>query len=159
MIVDLSSPEGSSVNEGIDTELAILSYASIDHLAALVAMEGKGSLLVKAIIKEAYRMIPIHPEDQNLLGMEWEGTVLIDKTLPFGLRSASKIFLAVVDAVHWILQKERVTKGLHYLDNYIFVTDDINLARLGIPVEHSKLEGPSKCLTFLSIEVDTECQN
>jgi len=62
LIVDLSSPEGSSVNEGIDTELAILSYASIDHLAALVAMEGKGSLLVKAIIKEAYRMIPIHPE-------------------------------------------------------------------------------------------------
>jgi len=70
LIVDLSSPEGSSVNEGIDTELATLHYASVDHLAALVAMEGKGSLLVKADIKDAYRMIPIHPENQHLLGVE-----------------------------------------------------------------------------------------
>ena len=28
-------------------------------------------------------------------------------------------------------------------------------SRLGVPLEESKLEGPSTCLTFLGIEVDT----
>jgi len=76
----------------------------------------------------------------------------------------------VADAAHWILQTEGVTIGLHYLDDCIFVTDDINsaqlqkstmlnlFARVGIPVKHSKLEGPSKCLTFLGIEVDTAAE-
>jgi len=60
MIVDLSSPKGSSVNDGISTELASLQYASIDNLAALVIAVGRNSFLVKADIKEAYRMIPVH---------------------------------------------------------------------------------------------------
>ena len=154
---------------GISSELASLSYASIDHLAALITTEGKGSLLVKTDIKEAYKMVPVHPEDQHLLGVEWEGTIFMDKTLPFGLRSAPKIFSAAADAAQWVLHKEGVNKGLHYLDDYIFVAGDINsarlqkstllnvFARLGIPVELSKLEGPSTCLSFLGIEVDTGC--
>ena len=38
-----------------------------DHLASLVTSVGRGTLLVKADIKEAYRMVPIHPNDQYLL--------------------------------------------------------------------------------------------
>ena len=167
LIVDLSSPMDASVNDGISPDLASLSYASIDHLAALIVMEGKGSFLVKADIKEAYRMVPVHPEDQHLLGVEWEGVIFMDKTLPFGLRSAPKIFSAVADAAQWILKKEGVNSSLHYLDDYIFVASDQSSAmaqkctlintftRLGIPLEQSKLEGPSSCLSFLGIEVDT----
>ena len=36
-------------------------------------------------------MIPIHPHDQPLLDVEWEGAVFSDMALPFGLRSAPKI--------------------------------------------------------------------
>ena len=57
---------------GIDSELSSLSYSSIDHLASLVVSEGRGSFLVKADIKEAYRMVPVHPEDQHLIGVQWE---------------------------------------------------------------------------------------
>ena len=85
MIVDLSSPWGSSINDGISSDVASLQYTSIDDLAALVVSEGKGSYLVKADIQEAYRMVPVHPEDQHLLGVEWNGAVFIDKVLPFGL--------------------------------------------------------------------------
>ena len=35
--------------------------------------------MVKADIKEAYRMFPIHPEDQQLLGVPWENSIYIDK--------------------------------------------------------------------------------
>ena len=63
LIMDLSSPAGSSVNDGISSEWSSISYVSIDFLLSLVLEAGKGSTLVKADIKEAYRMLPIHPED------------------------------------------------------------------------------------------------
>ena len=85
MIMDLSAPQGVSINDGTDSELSSLSYTSIDQLAALVVSEGKGSWLVKADIKEAYRMVPVHPEDQHLLRMQWDQIVYIDWMLPFGL--------------------------------------------------------------------------
>ena len=166
LIVDLSSPQGASVNNGIDSEVLSLSYTSLDHLAALVVSEGRGAFLVKADIKEAYRMVPVHPEDQHLLGVLWEGIIYIDKMLPFGLRSAPIIFSALADAVQWILTNKGIRKGLHYLDNFILVARNLQLAlrqkeallavfrNLDIPIEVSKLEGPSTCLTFLGIEVD-----
>ena len=88
LIVDLSSPSGSSVNDGISPELSSLSYTSLDHLAAMILSIGRGSLLVKADIQEAYRMIPVHPQDQPLLGIQWNNFIYIDRVLPFGLRSA-----------------------------------------------------------------------
>ena len=167
LIVDLSSPHGTSINDGIDTDRSSLSYASVDHLAALVVSTGRGCFLVKADIKEAYRMVPVHPQDQHLLGVQWESAVYIDKVLPFGLRSAPKIFSAVADAVQWILGNNGIRKGLHYLDDFILVAKSLQLAerqkdillsvfrKLNIPMEESKLEGPSPCLSFLGIEVDT----
>ena len=167
LIVDLSSPQGMSINDGIDTDRSSLSYASVDHLAALVVSTGRGGFLVKADIREAYRMVPVHPQDQHLLGVRWESAVYIDKALPFGLRSAPKIFSAVADAVQWILYNKGIQKGLHYLDDFILVAESLQLAekqknillsmfrKLNIPMEESKLEGPSTCLTFLGIEVDT----
>ena len=59
LIVDLSSPEGPSINDGIDQECSSLSYTSIDHHSTLVVSEGRGSFMVKADIKEAYRMVPV----------------------------------------------------------------------------------------------------
>ena len=65
LIMDLSSPPGESVNDGISSELLSVSYTSLDHLVLLL---GRGSLLVKADIQAAYRMVPVHPQDQPLLG-------------------------------------------------------------------------------------------
>ena len=160
LIVDLLSPQGARVNDGIDADRSSLSYVSLDHLAALVVSTGRGSLLVKADVKEAYRMVPVHPEDQHLLGVQWQGSVYIDKVLPFGLRSAPKIFSAVADAVQWTLYDNGITNGLHYLDDFILEAENMHSAlsifgKLNIPIEISKLEGPSSCLTFLGIEVDT----
>ena len=74
LIADLSSPKDKSVNDGIATEWSTLGYATMDHLAALICKLGRGVLLVKADIKEAYRMVPVHPHDRWLLGMQWELT-------------------------------------------------------------------------------------
>ena len=66
-------------------------------------MLGHITQLVKMYLKDAYRMVPIHPHDQHLLAMVWGGNIFVDRCLPFGLRSAPKIFTAVADALAWVL--------------------------------------------------------
>ena len=44
-----------------------------------------------------------------------------DMALPFGLRSAPKVFSAVADALQWILVRKEVKTILHYLDDFILV--------------------------------------
>ena len=87
----------------------------------MILTVGCGSFLVKADIQEAYRMIPVHPQVQHLLGVQWNNYVYIDRRLSFGLRSAPIIFTAVADGLQWILIQEGITHLLHYLDDYIFV--------------------------------------
>lgn len=112
-------------------------------------------------------MLPIHPDDQNLLGIQWDGEFYTDRAFPFGLRSAPKIFSAVADALQWILTNKGIWNLLHYLDDFIFVSKSEEVAfankhilldtftHLGVLLEPSKLEGPATCLTFLGIKVDS----
>ena len=121
LITDLSFPHGDSVNDGINPDLVSLSYITVDNVAEIVQRLGRGTLLAKMDIEAAYRLIPVHPQDRILQGMEWEGEVYVDSCLPFGLRSAPKIFNAVADALCWCLQQCGIQYVLHYLDDYIVV--------------------------------------
>ena len=69
LIVDLSAPDGASTNDGVDKEACSLSYTSVDHIAARVAGMGRGTLLAKMYVKQAYRMVTVHPSDRHRLGM------------------------------------------------------------------------------------------
>ena len=69
LIVDLSALQGGIINDGIDSELSSLSCSSIDHLAALVVSEGRGSLLrrvhtmkVMRIGSELIRIVCVHTD-------------------------------------------------------------------------------------------------
>ena len=168
LIVDLSSPAGHSVNDGISKSLCSLTYVSVDTAVKLVKQLGWGTLLAKVDIRSAYRMLPIHPDDRWLLGMRLEGSVFVDTALPFGLWSAPKIFTAVADALEWTVKCEGVGSVIHYLDDFLLAGSpgslqcacDLNtfwssFSRLGVPVATQKLEGPTTCLTFLGIEINT----
>ena len=79
---------------------------------------GRGAVLAKFDVFGAFRTVPVH---RGLLGgMRWRDKVYVDKVLPFGLRSAPKVYNAVADAVLWILIKHDGIEGLHYLDNFLF---------------------------------------
>ena len=166
LIVDLSAPDEHSVNAGIPTELCSLRYPSLDAAARLIMTQGRGALMSKLDIKEAYRMVPVHPDDWFLLGMRWRGAYYIDTRLPFGLRSAPKIFTALADALQWILLQRGLPNLLHYLDDFLFVESPgapgvalevacSTCAALGVPIAPEKLEGPTTCVTFLGIELDS----
>ena len=48
--------------------------------------------MAKIDIQHAYLNMPVHPDDRHLLAMLWHNEILVDKVLPFGLRSALPIF-------------------------------------------------------------------
>ena len=119
-------------------------------------------------IESAYRLIPVHPQDRPLQAMRWEGQTYVDPMLPFGLRSAPKIFNAVADALNWHLHNSGIPHILHYLDDFIVIgppgsphyqdameTLDRVCTTLGVPIADHKRDGPTTCLTFLGIEVDS----
>ena len=121
MITDLTSPHGCSVNDAIDPGLCSMEYITVDCVARRAWQMGPGALLAKADIKSAYRIVPVHPDDLPLLGVEWKGTRYIDRMLPFGLRSAPKIFNALADALQWLCQQAGVEDLFHYLDDFAIV--------------------------------------
>ena len=88
--------------------------------------------------------------------------------LPFGLRSAPKIFTAVADALEWCVHRRGVEFLFHYLDDFLVMdpaASDIckrslellveECSNLGVPLSPEKTEGPSSVLTFLGIEINT----
>ena len=134
----------------------------------MIAALPRGVLLTKIDIEAAYRLVPVHPLDRPLQAMEWGGALYVDPMLPFGLRSASKIFNALADGLEWYLGHLGVRFVFHYLDDFLVVGPpaspecakalavlDGACAWLGIPIAEHKREGPTTCLTFLGIEVDT----
>ena len=168
LIVDMSFPEGSSVNDGVSESLCSLTYIGVKDAVKAVVARGRGTLLAKVDIKSAYRNIPVHPDDRRLMGMHWRGDLFVDTALPFGLRSAPKIFTAVADVVEWIVREEGVDFVVHYVDDFLVMgapgSDECAAAlrklldvfhRLGLPVALNKLEGPSSKLVFLGLELDS----
>ena len=70
---------------------------TIDDAIKEIIQLGRGALLAKIDIKNAFHLLPVHPADRNMLGMRWNDGIYIDTCLPFGLHSASKLFNILAD--------------------------------------------------------------
>ena len=121
LIVDLSHPKEASVNSGIIKQLCSMSYTTVDNATQKVISLGPGTHLAKIDINSAFRLIPVHPADRHLLAMKWRDAIYIDTCLPFGLRSAPKIFNVLADLLEWILLNQGVSFIMHYLDDYLTI--------------------------------------
>ena len=119
IITDLTFPHGWSVNDGIAGGMCSLEYTTVGKVAGAALALGRGTLLAKIDIKSAYRLISVHPAERPLLGLQWQGSVYVDRKPPFGLRSAPKIFNCVADALEWCFQQAGVSNIDHYLDDFI----------------------------------------
>ena len=153
------------MNDGIQPKYCSLSYVTVDEIASQAFTLGRGTLLAKADIKSAYRLVPVHPDDRLLLAICWRDTIFIDTMLPFGLRSAPKIFNALADALEWVLRSAGIQHVFHYLDDFIILGTPsssqyesdfhrfrITCEHLGVPLAPHMLVGPT---TFLEINIDT----
>lgn len=66
LILDLSHPEGFSVNDDIDPSLCHTHYCKVDDAIKLIMSAGKGALMVKLGIKSAYSILAVYPSEQYL---------------------------------------------------------------------------------------------
>ena len=62
LIHHLSYPRGSSVNDGIDSEHTRVCYI-VDDAIKIFKLTDPGCFLAKTDIKNAFRIIPIRPDD------------------------------------------------------------------------------------------------
>ena len=168
LIFDLSHPHNYSINDGIPTEVASVEYTRFDAITEMVQKLGRDSFLVKLDIESAFRLIPLHPDDFSLMGMQHQGRYYVDKALPFGCSSSCAIFEKFATFLEWGAKKVAMSENLvHYLDDFCGGEKSHADARallekslaffsyLGVPVAPHKVEGPSTCLRFLGLVVDT----
>ncbi|XP_069133139.1 uncharacterized protein [Argopecten irradians] len=169
VIHHLSYPLGSSINDGIDPEDATVSYQSIDDAMSLIKRFGSGALMAKSDIESAFRLIPIHPNDYELLGFQIEGKFYFDRVLPMGCSISCRLFETFSSAIHWVMENKYHVAGMvHILDDFLFVgppadnkcMDDLtNFLQFchctSIPIKQSKTVHPCTRLTFLGIELDS----
>jgi len=170
VILDLSWPHGSAVNDGIDKNKYLdadiqLTYPTVDSLLDIVRSKGPGCLLFKRDLRRAYRQIPVDPGDIHLLGYVWEHGIYIDRVLPFGLRSAAFICQRVTTALRHIAKLQDV-ECVNYLDDFggadtpQRATQAFNklgdvLHGAGAEESVDKASAPATVMTFLGVEIDT----
>ena len=96
LIIDLSSPRNSrnhrSINELIDKEQCCLTYVKIDDAIKKICEYGKGAVLCKFDIKDAFKHCPIQKDQWHLFCVQWVKNYYVLTRLAFGWRSSPKIF-------------------------------------------------------------------
>lgn len=169
LIHHLSYPEGKSVNHGLEEGSCSVTYCTLDVALDLVRRAGKGAWLAKADIESAFRLLPVHPSSQNLLGFKLDDSYVYDRCMPMGCAISCAYFEAFSTFLQWALQGNYGVGGVsHYLDDFLFIggegTQECKEAlghfkelaqHLGVPLAPGKTEGPAQVLTFLGIELDT----
>jgi hypothetical protein len=170
VIHHLSFPYGgNSINSNIGGEELSLGRFddACDFIRRVIGRGGK-CFLIKLDVEAAYKQVAVRIADRALLGFKWEGKFYFELTLPFGLKSSGYRWELYAAALHYFFHHHLgVELVIHYVDDFLFVVDSREggmalkaaalelCTRLGVPMAPDKAEGPSECLTFLGIELDT----
>lgn len=168
LIHDASRPHGEALNDySINSSFC---YHTVQEAGSCI---GRGDWLAKVDLASAYRSVRIHPDDYHLAGLEWEfkegePSYLIDTRLMFGARLSASIFNTLSQAVCRMMNR----KGYHhvwaYLDDYLIreatkercmqaLNELLGLLReLGFAISFPKVVAPTRRLTYLGVEIDSQ---
>ena len=124
MIHHLSFPYGNLVNTFIPQEFSTVKYAPVDDAINFIKVLGRSCVLAKADVRSAFRIIPVHPSDHPLLGLQWKGQWYYDRFLPMGCSSSCKTFERLSTAMEWIARnKLGIPHILHILDDLLIIRE------------------------------------
>jgi Reverse transcriptase (RNA-dependent DNA polymerase) len=144
-------------------------HFKMEGLPTIAELLEKDWWLTKLDLTDAYLTVPVDPKDRRYLGFSWEGKFYRFKVLPFGVKSAPRLFTKLMKP---LLVKARA-KGLRvtqYIDDFCLISPSREaaleqsrwLAELlechGFLVNRKKstLDSPSRCQEFLGTVVNTE---
>ena len=169
VILDLSFPIGSVVNDGIpkDTYMGFrvnLTFPKTDQFALRIYQLGPECLMFKVDLSRYFRQIPLDPGDYSLIGYVINGKIYFDKVLPMGMRSAPYIAQRITNAIAYIHRSLK-----YFLLNYVddFVGAELQnqawmayqaltnlLDSLHVETAQDKIVPPTTRLEFLGIMFD-----
>ena len=170
VIIDLSFPQGQSVNAGVVKDVYLntpfaLKLPTIDQITAQVKALDKGCKLYKVDISRAFRHIKLDPKEYDFLGLRHDA-YYVDTCLPFGYRNGSALFQRISDAVRHMMCRHHYDV-INYIDDILGIDlpskidasfDALRqlLEDLGFQISQKKLQAPTTCLNCLGILVNTE---
>lgn len=67
MVINLSSPLGKSANDFLDPQKCTLKYSSFDDAVQMIQNLGPNALIGKMDVSNAFRSLPVRPQDLSLL--------------------------------------------------------------------------------------------
>ena len=144
-------------------------------MISLVKKIGKGCLLAKTDIEDAFRIIRVHPNDYHVLGFTCNNLFYYDRCLHMEASSSCQMFQLLSTALQWIMENRYGASGMsHILDDFFVVgppnsdkcKDDLtyflSLCKpVGIPIKTEKTEWPTPIITIYGFQVDSiqmECR-
>jgi hypothetical protein len=92
IILNLSAPEGASVNDGICADDFPAVMSSTAKWLEVLDRAGRGALMMKADWSDAYKHIAVRREDVRLQWFSWLGKYFAELCLVFGTASSVGIF-------------------------------------------------------------------
>jgi hypothetical protein len=167
VIHHLSYPRDAS-QTSINSQIADIDcdYLAFTTVCKRIILMGKGCMLAKFDINEAFKYIRVKKEQHYCLGMRFNGLYYYERVLPFGLKSAPALFELFATAINRFITHAGVAYIYHYMDDFICVSEpetalkdyEITLQmfrKLNIILSPDKLQRPSTRIEFLGLVIDT----
>ena len=104
IILNLSSPCGNAVNEGIDSDEFPATMSSTTKWLTALWAAGKNCFIMKTDWSDAYKHIPVRAQDVNLQWFKWCGMNFAELCLVFGGKSSAGLFDRLAKLVLFIVQ-------------------------------------------------------
>ncbi len=172
-IHDLSTyPKEDSVNQSINPDSCSVQYTTLDQVVAKLADCGKGANMFKADIQSAFDLLPIRPQEYNLLGFSHQGKFYVNRVMAMGAACSCQKFEKLSTFLQWVIEHKSGYDSLaHYCDDFLgwgplgtSQAEDLlalfvdTCQEFGVPIAHDKTVPPTTCLVFLGLTLDTERQ-
>ena len=106
IILNLSSPLGNSVNEGIDEKEFPASMSSTTKWLRVLNRAGRGCKMVKVDWSDAYKHVAVREVDLDLQWFSWLGKYFCELCLIFGSKSSVGLYDRLAKLVLFIVCKE-----------------------------------------------------
>lgn len=141
---------------------------TVDNAINIIKQLGPGSKLCKTDVADAFKQIPIAKSLWPFHGIKWNNLTYYFCRLVFGSRSSPYLFDQLALAICWIASHVfGISHIIHLLDDFLSIdAPDYPAERtmalismlftsLNIPTALHKTIGPTTCLEFLGIILDT----
>ena len=169
VVVDLSQNWNDSIQDSpfqmssVQEAMELLQRAREHSLSS----RSEPASMVKLDITACFLSFPVHKDDLKFFFCEAGGDYYQFLSLVFGRKDAPRVVSQLLDVVSSAMTDAGIAH-VRYLDDFLVVGTTAArawasahlaahiLIRFGLALSPGKVEGPSRCLEFLGIVIDTE---